>query len=131
VIVVDTSAIVDVLLESPPSPKLLTRISAAGELHAPQLIDVEFLSVLRRLVNRGELTSDAADVARELFAALPIERYPHGGLADRAWALRHQITAYDAVYVALSEQLALPLVTADVRLANSSGHFAVIESYAR
>jgi predicted nucleic acid-binding protein len=65
------------------------------------------------------------------FEALSIERYPHTTLRGRIWALRHAVTAYDAAYVALAEALDLPLVTSDLRLARSSGHRAVIESFAR
>jgi hypothetical protein len=76
-IVVDTSAIVDLLLENPPNLALAERIDNATELHAPHLIDIEFLSVLRRLVLGGLLPAKSAKLARELFSQLPIERYPH------------------------------------------------------
>lgn len=130
-IVVDTSAIVDLLLEDPPNVALTDRIGRAEELHAPHLIDIEFLSVLRRLVARGLLDLNAASEARQLFDALPIERYPHTMLSDRIWGLRGNITAYDAAYVALSESLGIPLITSDAKLAAAPGHNATIESYAR
>ena len=130
-IVVDASAIVDLLLENPSEPSLVKRIGAASELHAPHLIDIEFLSVLRRLVARGQLNSNAAEVARELFAQLPIERYSHIFLSDRIWALRDNLTLYDASYIALSEVLGIPLITSDMKLAGAPGHRATVESYAR
>jgi predicted nucleic acid-binding protein len=60
-------------------------------------------------------------------ADLPLTRYPHGLLLPRIWDLRHNLTAYDAVYVALAEALRAPLVTRDHRLAGASGHRARIE----
>jgi predicted nucleic acid-binding protein len=131
VIVVDTSAIVDLLLEIPPNHALVNRLAGVSELHAPHLIDVEFLSVLRRLVGRKLLSSAQADIARKKFGQLSLYRYPHVVLADRVWALRDNITAYDACYVALAETLDLPLITSDNRLAGTVGHHARIESFAR
>ncbi len=130
-IVVDTSAVVDLLLESPSNLELATRIAEAAELHAPHLIDIEFLSVLRRLVARGLLTAQSAETARQLFGELPIERYPHTMLSDRIWVLRNNITCYDAAYISLSEALNIPLITSDLKLAAAPGHRAAIESYAR
>ena len=130
-VVVDASAVVDVLVELPVNEALRDRMQAASELHAPHLIDVEVLSVLRRLVAGRELSLAAAGVARGQFRDLAIERYPHVALSDRMWALRGNLTVYDAAYVALSEGLDLPLITSDRRLARSSGHAATIESFAR
>lgn len=130
-IVVDTSVVVDLLLESPVNPALLARLGSVSEMHAPHLIDVEFLSVLRRLVGRGMLTPARAQVARNKFDLLTLHRYPHHPLADRVWTLRSSVTAYDGQYIALAEVLGLPLVTSDARLAGSNGHSAAIESFAR
>lgn len=130
-IVVDTSALVDVLVERPSNVALCQRIGGAAELHAPHLIDIEFLNVLRRLVHGQALSIDAAAVAREQFEDLTIERYPHEPLRDRIWQLRDSLTAYDGAFVALGETLGLPLVTSDGRLARSHGHRAQVESYAR
>lgn len=130
-IVVDASAVVDLFLELPVNQALLDRLQRADELHAPHLIDLEVLSVLRRLVAGSKLSLEAASIVRGQFDDLGIERYSHVALRDRIWALRENLTAYDASYVALSEWLGLPLVTSDVRLARSSGHAATIESFAR
>ena len=130
-VVVDASAVVDLLIELPVNETLRERIEEAGELHAPHLLDVEVLSVLRRLVAGGELSVAAAGVARGQFRDLAIERYPHMALSERMWALRESLTTYDATYVALSEGLDLPLITSDRRLARSSGRGATIESFAR
>ena len=130
-IVVDTSAVVDLLLESPANPALIARLGSVSEMHAPHLIDVEFLSVLRKLVARELLTEARADVARRRFNQLPLHRYPHHPFADRVWALRSTTTAYDGQYIALAELLALPLITSDARLARSGGHSAAIEAFVR
>lgn len=130
-IVVDTSAIVDVLLESPAPDDLRERIAGGGELHAPHVIDVEFLGVLRRLVARQELTLDAASVARSDFDDLAITRYPHVFLRARMWELRDNLTPSDAAFVALGEVLGLPVVTCDGRMASAPGHHATIESFVR
>ncbi len=100
-----------------------------GDLHAPHLIDVEFVHVVRRFVATGRITVERANAMRSDFADLPITRYPHGTLLDRMWHLRHNLTAYDAAYVALSEALEVPLVSTDARLAGAPGHHAVIEVY--
>lgn len=130
-IVVDTSTLVDVLLESPINAGLVARLSRVTEMHAPHLIDVEFLSVIRRLEGRGLLTTDQAELSLRKFGLLPLHRYPHRSLSDRVWELRHSMTAYDGQYVALAEILGLPLVTCDGKLSNAHGHRAAIESYAR
>ncbi|MDQ3707756.1 MAG: type II toxin-antitoxin system VapC family toxin [Actinomycetota bacterium] len=128
-IVVDTSAFLEALIGRPPPEPLQARLLATS-LHAPQVVDLEFLQVLRRLTDRGGLARSDAEQAREDFAALPIDRYAHTVLAERIWALRHNLTAYDAAYVALSEALDAPLITADVRIARAAGHRARVEVFA-
>lgn len=129
-LVVDTSAILDALAASDPAPGLVARLSNDGDLHAPHLIDVEILHALRALTMRGEITDDRAVDARSDFADTALLRYPHEPLSDRIWELRHNLSAYDAAFVALAEALDTPLVTCDARLASSSGHGARIELFA-
>jgi predicted nucleic acid-binding protein len=129
VLVVDTSAVVDALASRPPDERLLARLGSDGDLHAPHLLDVELLHALRRLVAAGHLSEDRAADARSDFADLTIARYEHGFLADRIWELRHNLTAYDATFVALSEALDVPLVTCDRHLAASPGHRARVELF--
>jgi predicted nucleic acid-binding protein len=129
VIVVDTSAVIAALVGRPPDKRLVDRLSVDGDLHAPHLLDVELLHALRRLVRGGVLSRDRAAEARDDFAQLAIVRYGHLALADRIWALRDNLTAYDATFVALAELLDLPLVTCDARLAHAPGHQAAIELY--
>lgn len=126
-IVVDTSAVVGFVTSLPYRPALTQRLRDDGDLHAPHLIDVELLHVLRRLLRTGELTGRRVQGAREDLAVLPITRYPHTHLLDRAWELRDNVTAHDAMFVALAEILGVPLVTVDARLAAATGHRATIE----
>jgi predicted nucleic acid-binding protein len=127
VLVVDTSAVAAALLGGAQLPR--ERLIADGDLHAPHLLDLEFLQVLRGLVRRGLLTPDRAHDVRGEFAALPIVRYPHQPLNDRIWELRHNLTTYDAAFVVLAEALDAPLVTCDRRLAGAPAHAARVELY--
>jgi len=128
VIVADASAILEVLLQTDAAPRVEARLFAPGEsLHAPHLLDVEVAQVLRRYAARRELTPPRGRSALELLARFPITRYPHAPLLDRIWALRGNLTAYDAAYVALAEGLGATLVTRDERLASASGHRARVD----
>jgi predicted nucleic acid-binding protein len=100
---------------------------AEDELHAPHLLDVEIVQGLRRLVRTGEVSSRRADEAIADLTDLDLHRHPHLDLLDRAWKLRDNISAYDAMYVALAEAMEAPMVTCDVPLAKAPGHRARIE----
>jgi predicted nucleic acid-binding protein len=128
-LVVDTSAVIAALVGRPPDRRLVDRLSVDGDLQAPHLLDVELLHGLRRLVMDGQLSEDRAADARDDFADLAIARYDHVALADRAWELRHNLSAYDATFVALAELLAVPLVTCDARLASAPGNRVAVELY--
>jgi predicted nucleic acid-binding protein len=130
VIVVDTSAVLAALAGRPRPEDLRARLAQDGDLHAPHLIDVEVVHALRRLVRARHLTEDRAVDVRTDFGDLAIVRYPHHPLADRMWELRHNLSAYDAAFVVLSEMLGVPLITCQRRLAGSSGHAAQIELFA-
>lgn len=90
-------------------------------LAAPHLIDVEVVSAWRRLHATGAIDDRRAALATRDLLALPLRRVPHGGLLERAWELRADLTTYDAVYVALAEALDATLVTADRRMAAAPG----------
>lgn len=120
-LVLDTSALLAALADVRPDPILAQRLGDDGDLHAPHLIDVEILHALRGLVRAGKLSADRAQDVRSDVAALAITRYGHEPLADRIWALRDNLTAYDAAFVALSEALKVPLITCDARLASAPG----------
>jgi predicted nucleic acid-binding protein len=129
VLVLDTSAVVAALVARPSNQALVDRLRADGDLHAPHLLDVELLHALRRLVLSGQLSEDRAADVRTDFADLTVVRYGHAHLADRAWELRSNLTAYDATFVALAETLNVPLITCDARLAGTPGNNAVVELY--
>lgn len=127
-IVVDASAILEVLLNTPVAGRVGTRLFAAGEtLHAPHLIDLEVAQVLRRYTTSGDLDPRRGLEALEDLLAFPLARYAHAVLLPRIWELRHTVTAYDGAYLALAEALAAPLLTRDARLASARGHAAHIE----
>jgi predicted nucleic acid-binding protein len=128
VIVLDASAAIELVLRTPTGLEIETRILTPEEsLHAPHLIDLEVVQVLRRYVLHEDLDADRALEALHDFTDLPLERYPHRPFAERVWELRRNLTAYDGAYVALAEVLDAPLVTVDGPLARSSGHRAQIE----
>jgi predicted nucleic acid-binding protein len=129
-LVVDTSAILNAIAAAEAAPGLVERLSDDGDLHAPHLIDVEILHALRGMAIRNEITAERAADARTDFGDTALSRYPHEALSDRIWELRHNLTAYDAAFVALAEALGAPLVTCDSRLASASGHAADIELFA-
>ena len=127
-IVIDSSAIIEVLLRTESASLIEDRIFSQGEtLHAPHLLDLEVAQVLRRYYASGDLDSERGQEAIFDLADFPITRYPHDLFLPRIWQLRHNMTAYDAVYVALAELLPAPLITRDARLASTPGHTAVIE----
>lgn len=127
-IVLDASAILEVLLSTPAALSVSRRLSVAGEtFHAPHLLDVEVLQVLRRYAANGEIQTDRASQALADYLDFPIIRYSHDVCAFRIWELRHNLTAYDGAYVALAEALSAPLITRDRKLAATVGHHATIE----
>lgn len=127
-IVLDASAAIELLLVTSRGSAVRERIARPEEtLHAPHLLDVEVAQVLRRYHLSGALGSDRARQALVDLADLDIARYPHDSLLPRVWALRRNVTAYDAVYLALAEVLGAGLLTFDRRLASAGGHRARIE----
>ena len=117
-IVVDASAMVEALIGRDVDEGLLDALQ--DDIHAPHLLDIEVLSVLRGLLLGTKITADAAEDARANHFAFTINRYDQHALADRVWQLRHQYTCYDATYIALAEALGAPLLTCDARLAGTA-----------
>jgi predicted nucleic acid-binding protein len=125
--VVDASVVVTVLADAEHAPWAEDQLSTGGasrSLWAPHLIDAEVGQALRRRVAAGRLGEDRADAALLDLARLPLRRIEHVGLLRRAWELRHNLSFYDGLYVALAEVLDVPLVTLDRRLAKAAGDAA-------
>jgi len=129
VIVLDASALLEFLLQTPLGTRVEARLFRdEDEFHSPHLVDVEVAQGLRRLVRAGEVAADRAAEAIADLADLDLHRHPHLDLLTRAWKLRENVTAYDAMYVALAEALDAPIVTCDTPLAKAPGHRARIEA---
>ncbi|HSA81530.1 MAG TPA: type II toxin-antitoxin system VapC family toxin [Geminicoccaceae bacterium] len=127
-LVVDASVIGHWLLTTRvPARALAHQFAGGSPLAAPHLLDAEVGHLLRRNVLTGVASLARARIALETFLALPIERYPHATLLPRAFELRDNATFYDALYLALAEALAAPLLTRDRRLARIPGIAAQVQ----
>jgi predicted nucleic acid-binding protein len=119
--VVDASVLVSALIDDGPYGQWAESIIAAGSLHAPELAHVEVANTLRRLERAKDITAAEANAAYEDLMQLKLELFSFEPFADRIWELRHNLTSYDAWYVAVAEALKLPLATLDERLAKAKG----------
>jgi predicted nucleic acid-binding protein len=127
-IVVDASALLEALLRTPAAEAVERRLfDSRLTLHAPHLLDIEVAQVIRRYAAHGEIDDRRGRAALADLSDFPVRRYPHDFLLPRIWALRNNLTAYDAAYVALAEALDAPLLTRDRRLAGAAGHHARVE----
>lgn len=127
-IVVDASAILEALLQSPAAAAVEERLfEEEPPLHAPHLIDLEATQVLRRYAAIRLIEAARCREALDALRDFPLRRHPHDVLLPRVWELRHNLTAYDAAYVALAEALDATLLTRDRRLAAAPGHRALVE----
>jgi predicted nucleic acid-binding protein len=121
VIVVDASALIEVLLRTSSAPAIEQRLFSSGQaIHAPQLIDIEIAQVIRRYARTGQIDSDRGRAVLDDLMAFPMWRHSHDVLLPRVWELRNNLSAYDAVYLALAEALEAPLLTHDQRLATAT-----------
>jgi predicted nucleic acid-binding protein len=120
-VVVDSSVILAALLSMSNDGAWAERVIGDGSIFAPELIRVEVTNILRRLERAKEITEQEATAAYEDFMELELDLHPFEPFSDRIWELRHNVTSYDAWYVALAESLALPFATLDSRLAVSKG----------
>jgi predicted nucleic acid-binding protein len=121
-IVVDASAVLEVLLQTPVASRASHRIFARGEtLQVPHLLDFEVAQVLRRCTRTGVISAARGAQALTDLADLPLNRYPHFVLLPRICQLRTNFTAYDAAYLALAAAPDAPLVTRDRALATAPG----------
>ena len=111
-IVVDASAAVAALLNAGPA----RRAMGSDQLHAPHLVDSEVANAMRRQVGGGRLAPDDAWRALQTWRQVGVTRHPVIGLLERVWELRDNLSAYDASYIALAEELGCSLLTCDGRL---------------
>lgn len=120
-IVTDASTLTDFLLGRPQALAAVRQELEGKEqeaLHAPELIQLEILNALRRLSRNGAVNAERAEEAVADLAQVRLMRYPHAPLRERIWELRHELSAYDASYLALAETLPEPtLITGDAGLA--------------
>jgi predicted nucleic acid-binding protein len=127
VIVVDASALFEVVADAPDSEAVRGRLAEDPDHVAPHLVDAEVLSVIARQHRAGLLDLTAATQAIDDLALWPGERWPHRPLLERAWDLRENVRSSDALYVALAEALGATLVTLDERLSRAPGTHCEIE----
>ena len=124
--VIDSSVAVEYLLKTPRGLAVGDVIEDAW-LVAPEMVDAEVLSVLRREVLGGRLDPARARAVIEVMSAWPVERVPHRALAALAWEHYRNVSAYDAFYVAAAQLYQLPLITADGRLARALESSAAVQ----
>lgn len=120
-LVVDASFIVAALVDGGSDGTWAETLLVKDGLAAPHLMPVEVANILRRSVQSGDLSDDAASFAHEKLTALAVELFPYEPFAARVWQLRRNLTAYDAWYVAVAESLGAKLATVDLKLSRAPG----------
>ncbi len=120
-IVVDASVIAPAVADDGPAGDIARAAIAEGRLSAPELLDIEVVSYVRRAVRTGQMSARRAEQALDDLTSARIARSPHGPLIGRMWELRDNLTPYDASYVALAEANGSELVTADAAMAKVPG----------
>jgi predicted nucleic acid-binding protein len=118
-IVIDSSVLIAALVDDGPDGTWAEHAIGSGSLYAPALAPAEATNVLRRLERAKIITTPKANGAQAALMALDIELLSFEPFADRIWELRHNVTSYDAWYVAVAEALDLPLATLDGRLSKT------------
>ncbi|MEA3501195.1 MAG: type II toxin-antitoxin system VapC family toxin [Actinomycetota bacterium] len=122
-VVIDASVLVSALMDRDEAAEAVRASLAPVDLIAPHLVDLEVMQGLRRHDRKGR--HDAVRALRQ-FRLLEIRRFDHEPLLPRIWELRHNLTAYDAAYVALAEVVGAPLFTSDRSIVNAPGHHAEV-----
>lgn len=129
-IVADASALFQILGGAGQGERLEARLFERPEaIFAPHLVDAEIMSVLRRHVLTGRLAERRARTMLRDYLDISVTRLPHAPLLPRVFALRHTLTAYDALYVALAESLDATLITRDGRLARAAAGMVAVEAF--
>jgi predicted nucleic acid-binding protein len=127
-IVLDASVVVDLLIRpATETAGIRARIRAASIVYAPHLMDAEVANALRHQLLRGTIDQVSARRALRRLVAMQLDWSPHRPFLGRALALGHQLSAYDAIYVATAEVTGATLLTRDARLARTTGHRARVE----
>jgi predicted nucleic acid-binding protein len=119
VIVLDASAAVELLGDTPAGKGILARLAGERVLHAPHLLDLEVVSAFRRQAALGTVDAERMAQAIAHYLNLRILRHPHYPYLNRVWDLRHNFSAYDACYLVLAEVLGATLITRDKALASA------------
>ena len=120
-LVLDASAVVAALVESRPEGVWAETAIIGQDLAGPEFVLAETTNILRRMELAGDISPAAANRSRLRLLRLNLRPFGFAPFADRIWELRHNLTSYDAWYVALAEWLDCPLVTLDLRLSRASG----------
>jgi predicted nucleic acid-binding protein len=120
-VVIDASVVVVALLDSGPHGDWAESVLASGMLLAPELIFAEATNIFRRLERAKLISTAEANAAYDDLMHLDIDLHPFEPFAERIWELRHNVTSYDAWYLAIAEALKLPLATLDAPLSKSTG----------
>ena len=128
--VLDASVVVELVLGTRAGARIRDRLlDPETSLHAPELLDLEVLNVLRRHVRAGTVAMERAEAAVRRLDELDLQRHRHGPMLRRIWSWRANLTAYDAAYVALAEVVGGPLLTTDARLSKARGLAVPIELF--
>lgn len=128
-VVIDCSAVIDLLTAGGDVGRALRTAVDGEDLHAPELLDVEVVSSLRTMIRRGALSPARAQDALLDFDDLAVQRWSFGrSLRLRTLQLRDNVSGYDAAYVVLAEAMECPLLTRDARLARAVGHLVDVLS---
>ena len=128
-LVIDASAVVALLADAGPAGRWVAASVAGTSLAAPQLVLFEAANVLRRHALGGLLDETQATLAHADLLSLPLQLWPYAPLAERAWQLRHNYTAYDASYLSLAEMLGASMITLDARIASAPGARCPVLAY--
>lgn len=128
-IVVDASVVISALAGADDEGLMAIRRIMQEQAMAPHLVDIEVAHALRSMNRRGDISAAEAQRGLRNLADLRIMRVDHRVLLGRCWELRHNLSAYDAAYVALAEYAGATLLTGDARLARASGIECEVELF--
>lgn len=120
-LVVDASLVVSALIDNGPDGHWAEEVLVHANLCAPHLMPIEVANILRRAASAGDISQDSASLAHQALLSIRCELFDYEVLAERVWALRANVTAYDACYIALAEALGADLATFDRALSRASG----------